>query len=119
MKSMVTLTLLFIGMHPFYAQEKQETPTPAFDRKSEMIAMRDGVRLATDVYRPKGVTGALPTILIRLPYNKSSYRGATVPADFFASHGYAVVVQDVPPFTLVAGVPARVVRTLRPAAPQG
>jgi putative CocE/NonD family hydrolase len=60
-----------------------------------MIPMRDGVRLATDLYRPKGVTGALPTILIRLPYNKAAYRAATVPADFFASHGYAVVVQDV------------------------
>ncbi len=63
--------------------------------RSLMIPMRDGVRLATDIYRPKGATGALPTILIRLPYNKSAYRGATVPAEFFASHGYAVVVQDV------------------------
>ncbi len=34
-------------------------------------------------------------------------RGAVVAAG-------AVVVQDVPPYTLVAGVPARVVRTLRP-----
>ncbi|MEO7963938.1 MAG: CocE/NonD family hydrolase, partial [Gemmatimonadaceae bacterium] len=63
--------------------------------RSIMIPMRDGVKLATDVYRPKELTGALPTILIRLPYNKAAYRGATVPADFFASHGYAVVVQDV------------------------
>ena len=60
-----------------------------------MVPMRDGVRLATDVYRPRGLSGALPTILIRLPYNKDSYRGATVAADFFASHGYAVAVQDV------------------------
>jgi putative CocE/NonD family hydrolase len=63
--------------------------------RSIMVAMRDGVRLSTDVYRPKGVTGALPTILIRLPYNKATYRGATVPAAYFASHGYAVAVQDV------------------------
>ena len=63
--------------------------------RSIMVPMRDGVRLATDVYRPKGVTGALPTVLIRLPYDKANYRGATVPATFFASHGYAVVVQDV------------------------
>ncbi len=63
--------------------------------KSIMIPMRDGVKLATDLYRPKDASGALPTILIRLPYNKAAYRGATVPADFFASHGYAVVVQDV------------------------
>jgi len=63
--------------------------------RSIMVPMRDGVRLATDVYRPRGVTGPLPTVLIRLPYDKANYRGATVPAAFFASHGYAVVVQDV------------------------
>jgi predicted acyl esterase len=63
--------------------------------RSTMVAMRDGVRLATDIYRPKGVSGALPTILIRLPYNKATYRAATVPAEYFASHGYAVAVQDV------------------------
>ncbi len=63
--------------------------------RSIMVPMRDGVRLATDIYRPKDLAGALPTVLIRLPYNKASYRGATIPANFFASHGYAVVVQDV------------------------
>ena len=63
--------------------------------RSIMVPMRDGVRLATDVYRPKGVEGPLPTILIRLPYNKAAYRAATIPASFFASHGYAVVTQDV------------------------
>ena len=63
--------------------------------RSIMVAMRDGLKLATDVYRPKGVEGQLPTILIRLPYNKATYRGATMPATFFASHGYAVAVQDV------------------------
>ena len=62
---------------------------------SIMVSMRDGVRLATDVYRPRGVAGALPTVLVRLPYNKSAYRAATIPARFFASHGYAVAVQDV------------------------
>src|SRR5262245_43044095 len=57
--------------------------------RSTMVSMRDGVRLATDIYRPKGVSGALPTIVIRLPYGKSTYRAATVPAEYFASHGYA------------------------------
>lgn len=73
-------------------------PTGAHEvevERSLMMPMRDGVRLATDIYRPKGVSGALPTILIRLPYNKAAYGGATDPANYFASHGYAVVVQDV------------------------
>ena len=43
-----------------------------------MVPMRDGVRLATDIYRPSDVSGPLPTILIRTPYNKSAYRAATV-----------------------------------------
>jgi uncharacterized protein len=74
-------------------------PKGAYDVDVErdiMAPMRDGIHLATDIYRPKGVDGRLPTILIRLPYNKSKYRyGAIAPAEFFASHGYAVVVQDV------------------------
>lgn len=63
--------------------------------KDVMVPMRDGVRLATDLYRPRGLSGALPTVLIRLPYNKNAYGGAVNPARFFAGHGYAVAVQDV------------------------
>ncbi|MFD1913610.1 CocE/NonD family hydrolase [Halodurantibacterium flavum] len=36
-----------------------------------MVRMRDGVHLATDVYRPAGMTGALPVILERTPYDKA------------------------------------------------
>ncbi len=63
--------------------------------RAVMVPMRDGVRLATDIYRPKDVTGALPTILVRTPYNKSANPNGDVMAQFFASHGYGVVVQDV------------------------
>jgi putative CocE/NonD family hydrolase len=85
------------------AQDSAGAPYPRPDgayevdvERNTMVPMRDGVRLATDIYRPRGVSGPLPTILIRLPYNKSAYRnGAIVPAEYFAAHGYAVVVQDV------------------------
>ena len=60
--------------------------------RSIMVPMRDGVRLATDVYRPTDLTGPLPAILMRSPYNKS---GSAPYANFFGSHGYVVVVQDV------------------------
>ena len=36
------------------------------DRK-EMLRMRDGVRLATDVYRPKNAAGPVPAIFVRTP----------------------------------------------------
>jgi putative CocE/NonD family hydrolase len=63
--------------------------------RSIMVPMRDSVRLATDVYRPKDVAEALPTILIRTPYNKSANPNGDASARFFASHGYAVAIQDV------------------------
>ncbi|HEY4093387.1 MAG TPA: CocE/NonD family hydrolase [Luteibacter sp.] len=38
------------------------------DRKV-MVKMRDGKRMAADVYRPKNATGKVPTIFVRTPYN--------------------------------------------------
>ncbi|MEX2374159.1 MAG: CocE/NonD family hydrolase [Dehalococcoidia bacterium] len=61
-----------------------------------MVPMRDGVRLATDVYRPaldgEPVGTPFPTLLSRTPYGKD---GADAEARYFASRGYVVVVQDV------------------------
>ncbi len=65
--------------------------------KDVMVSMRDGVMLATDVYRPARngtpIDGKLPVILMRTPYNKV-LRG-TGPGQYFAARGYVVVVQDV------------------------
>src|SRR5262245_38109756 len=38
------------------------------DRKV-MMPMRDGVRLATDIYRPKDASKKVGTIFVRTPYN--------------------------------------------------
>src|SRR5437879_11676903 len=60
-----------------------------------LVPMRDGVRLATDVYRPRPDSGAaveqLPTILVRTPYDKGFDPYALGPS--WAAHGYAVVLQ--------------------------
>ncbi|MEJ2187155.1 MAG: CocE/NonD family hydrolase, partial [Gemmatimonadota bacterium] len=48
--------------------EKELEAIAVIDRKL-MIPMRDGVRLATDVYRPRNATGRVPTIFVRTPYN--------------------------------------------------
>jgi putative CocE/NonD family hydrolase len=48
--------------------ERQLESIAVIDRKL-MVPMRDGVRLATDVYRPKHATGRVPTIFVRTPYN--------------------------------------------------
>jgi putative CocE/NonD family hydrolase len=57
------------------------------------IAMRDGIRLATDLYMPKGSPSAhYPIVLMRTPYGNGP---STYPAiSVFASHGYVVAVQD-------------------------
>ncbi|MGE0552742.1 MAG: CocE/NonD family hydrolase [Gemmatimonadales bacterium] len=63
--------------------------------RNVMVPMRDGIKLATNLYLPRGAGERLPVILMRTPYNKETYVGATRPAEFFAGQGYAVVTQDV------------------------
>ena len=59
-----------------------------------MVPMRDGVRLATDVFRPD-TPGRHPVLVTRGPYGKDSYIGNTDHSIwFFAKHGYVVVSQD-------------------------
>ncbi|MEO8449137.1 MAG: CocE/NonD family hydrolase [Gemmatimonadota bacterium] len=73
-------------------------PEPKYKVRVEpsyFAAMRDGVKLSADFYFPEGVTGKLPTVLIRTPYNKKNYRNEKSVARWWASQGYAVVVQDV------------------------
>jgi predicted acyl esterase len=76
---------------------------PAADRRftvdvvtDVMVPMRDGVRLATDIYRPskdgKPLADRRPIVLIRTPYGKGN--GQSNEGKYFASHGYVVIVQD-------------------------
>ncbi|MEW6070986.1 MAG: CocE/NonD family hydrolase [Planctomycetota bacterium] len=54
------------------------------------VPMRDGTRLATDVYRP-AAEGRFPTILVRTPYKKEM---SELQGKYFARRGYAYAVQD-------------------------
>jgi putative CocE/NonD family hydrolase len=66
--------------------------------KDLKVSMRDGIKLATDVYRPARdgelVSGRWPAIVCLTPYDKSERRYSEI-ADFFVPHGYAVVIQDL------------------------
>lgn len=53
-------------------------------------AMRDGVELVADIYRPAD-GGPYPVLLTRTPYNRVGGEGH---ARHLASHGYIAVVQD-------------------------
>jgi uncharacterized protein len=70
-----------------------------------MVAMRDGVCLATDVYLPDGA-GPFPVIMERTPYGRNIPSRSEITAArrtpvsraelaaYFTAHGYAVVFQD-------------------------
>jgi hypothetical protein len=69
------------------------TPPPPYAKLPHArVAMRDNVKLDTNVFHPAG-SGRFPTVLIRTPYGK----GGDLPAGYqsFINHGYAVVLQDV------------------------
>ncbi|BBM86477.1 CocE/NonD family hydrolase [Candidatus Uabimicrobium amorphum] len=65
-------------------------PTHDIKKETHMVPMRDGVKLATDIYFPKDVDKA-PVILIRTPYKKEMEE---TKGNFYARRGYIVAVQD-------------------------
>ncbi|MEO5634901.1 CocE/NonD family hydrolase [Gaiella sp.] len=66
--------------------------------KNVMVPMRDGVRLAFDIYRPARdgafADGSFPTIMLHTPYDKTDKRYSEI-ADYFVPKGYAVVLIDL------------------------
>ena len=80
------------------------TDSPSFGIVSShnvMVPMRDGVRLATDVYRPadengNAVEGRFPVIVGRTSYDKSNpVIWIEAVANAFVPRGYVVVLQDL------------------------
>lgn len=54
------------------------------------VPMRDGIKLATDIYRPNS-EGQFPVILVRTPYKKEMNE---LQGKFYARRGYVYAVQD-------------------------
>ena len=102
MKKLYFLPILFLLFGQVIAQEKsvlQQLDEIAIIDQKVMMPMRDGVRLATDIYRPKGDT-PVPIIFSRTPYNFNSYRDGELTTRTLQSaleaveKGYAYVVQN-------------------------
>ena len=90
--------------------DQTSAPYDCIAQHDIMITLRDGVRLATDIYRPARngavVDEKFPVILERTPYGKTQASrsevdvGMTKPrlrpevAAWFVQHGYIVVYQD-------------------------
>ena len=72
------------------AQRQNRPDGPTAEGTEFMVPMRDGVKLATDVYLPEG-EGPWPVILSRTPYSK---RRGPRSAVKYVGQGYAYVLQD-------------------------
>ncbi len=70
----------------------------AICQSNVMIPMRDGVRLATDIYLPatagQPASGKFPIILERTPYDKAG-SGNVTNGTYYARRGYVCAIQDV------------------------
>jgi putative CocE/NonD family hydrolase len=79
---------------------ERELQSIAVVERRVMIPMKDGVRLATDIYRPKDAPGKVPIVFVKTPYNFNFWDVRNgVPADMTnilaaIKRGYAWVGQN-------------------------
>jgi putative CocE/NonD family hydrolase len=71
-----------------------------YDKREELVPMRDGVRLFTAIYTPKEADGPLPILLFRTPYGvgpygPEAYRAPLGPNGTFTREGFIFAYQDV------------------------
>lgn len=105
MRSFIRILAIFLilGLTPtVFAQEKpilvQLDEVAIIDQKV-MMPMRDGTRLATDIYRPKG-DAKVPIVFSRTPYNFNTFGNGEMnertmqTALSWVKKGYAYVVQN-------------------------
>jgi len=77
----------------------------AWETTAQYVPMRDGIKIAVDVYRPtEGPEGKLPAVLIMTPYHRASVMDGEVqdlmtdpasPTRTIVSYGYVVVCADI------------------------
>lgn len=84
--------LLMLALAASLPVLSQQTAPAQAQPETQMVAMRDGVKLATDIYLPDG-SGPWPVILVRTPYGKN---GPLMNGQHkqWTTNGYAYVVQD-------------------------
>lgn len=103
MRSLFLFLFLVVASFSGWAQEQNEIykkieAIAVIDQKV-MMPMRDGVRLATDIYRPKG-SAKVPIVFSRTPYNFNTWgdgelKTRTLEAAYDAvQRGYAYIVQN-------------------------
>lgn len=71
-------------------------PFEILERRDVLMPMRDGTRLAADVFLPandgRPLSGRLPTVLLRTPYDRATFEKGW--GQHFAAHGFVAIAQD-------------------------
>jgi predicted acyl esterase len=99
---MISMFTGVVAIGPVTAQQDdlKALKSVAIIEEKIMVPMRDGVRLATDVYRPADAREPIPTIFVRTPYNFNSYVDGRLQTRQIRSayeavrRGYAYVYQN-------------------------
>lgn len=101
-RQIVSVLLALFVVLPAMAQEITEQWVKAhYNKREEMITMRDGVKLFTAIYEPKDQSQKRPILMTRTPYSCSPYgttefnRGLWNAMKWFAKDQYIIVFQDV------------------------
>ena len=96
---LLTFCLALISLKSVAQEIREKLEQIAVIEQKIMMPMRDGVRLATDIYRPK-TNDKVPVIFSRTPYNFNTWGdGKEVNRTYerayeAVKHGYAYVVQN-------------------------
>ena len=70
-----------------------------YKENNNMVPMRDGIHLATDIYHPtkdgnQTDLNPMPALLVRTSYDKKSSEWEGIP-EYYAKHGYVFIIQDI------------------------
>jgi putative CocE/NonD family hydrolase len=83
------------GSSPLVLKRSNAIPRPGnavTEVEEVLVPMRDGARLALDLYFPSGPSNGLPVVLERTPYNKAIFGQE---ANCWTERGYVYAIQDV------------------------
>ncbi|MEK6651165.1 MAG: CocE/NonD family hydrolase [Bacteroidota bacterium] len=86
--------------HEVAAQSNEELVRASYAKEEHRVPMRDGVRLFTQVYRPRDTSRTYPILFVRTPYSirpygPDAYRTSLGPSTLLQQDGYIFVYQDV------------------------
>jgi putative CocE/NonD family hydrolase len=96
----ILLSIISILSPQFACAQQNFDIKTQYNKAEYMIAMRDSVKLFTQVYTPKNTTQNYPILLFRTPYSvryygEDVYRSSLGPNELYAREGFIFVYQDV------------------------